>query len=127
MLAGEPEWIISRSVAQIATASMRTRTSARPGTGVGLSRRKSSSGPPRTQAFICAGTGHSDDVLTPAGLYMAAFPRLDALMRTIFLTASRAAAIDLLSATRREADVNRSGRPIACRFRVRQRPRRVPL
>src|SRR3981081_3142515 len=62
--------MISRSVAQIATASIRTRTSARAGTGTGLLRRKSSSGPPRTQAFISAGTGRSGDVLTPAGPYI---------------------------------------------------------
>ena len=39
MLAGEPPWMISRSVAQIATASIRTSTSARFGTGTGLSRK----------------------------------------------------------------------------------------
>src|SRR5215471_8744100 len=66
--------MISRSVAQIATASMRTRTSARLGTGVGFSRRLSSSGLPSTHAFIWSGTGNSGEVLTPAGLYMAALP-----------------------------------------------------
>src|SRR6266705_6691278 len=75
MLAGDPEWMISRSVAHIATASMRTRISARAGTGVGLSRRKSSSGPPRTQTFIRSGIGNLADVVTPIGLYIAAFPR----------------------------------------------------
>src|SRR5262245_7511622 len=73
MLAGEPEWMTSRSVAQIATASMRTSTSARPGTGIGLSRRNSSSGPPKTQAFIWSGTGKLDDVVTPGGLYIGRF------------------------------------------------------
>ena len=71
ILAGDPLWMISRSVAQIATASMRTKTSARLGTGVGLSCRKSSSGPPRTQAFIRSGMGISADVRTPAGSYIA--------------------------------------------------------
>src|SRR6267378_6135652 len=70
MLAGEPEWMTSRSVAQIATASMRTRTSARAGIGVGLSPKRSSSGPPKTQAFICSGTGDWSDILTPAGSYI---------------------------------------------------------
>src|SRR5450631_4084329 len=70
MLAGDPPWITSRSVAQIATASMRTRTSARPGTGVSLSRKRSSSGLPKTQAFIWSGTGNCSDVLTPAGSYI---------------------------------------------------------
>ena len=65
-----PGWMISRSVAQIATASIRTRTSARAGTGVGFSRSKSSSGSPSTQAFIRSGTGRSDDVVTPDGPYM---------------------------------------------------------
>ena len=77
MLAGDPPWMISRSVAQIATASMRTRTSARPGTGVGLSRRKSSSGSPRTQAFIRAGMENSGDLVTPAGSYIGALPICD--------------------------------------------------
>ena len=70
MLAGEPEWMISRSVAQIATASIRTSTSARLGTGTGLSRGKSSSGSPSTQAFIWSGTGRLGNVLTPAGWYI---------------------------------------------------------
>src|SRR5713101_3479531 len=74
MLAGEPEWMISRSVAQIATASIRTRTSARAGTGVGLSRRKSWSGSPKTQAFIWSGTGRSGEVLTPDGRYIWEIP-----------------------------------------------------
>ena len=77
MLAGEPQWMTSRSVAQIATASMRTSTSARPGTGVGLSRRKSSSGFPRTQAFIRAGMENSGDLVTPAGSYIGALPICD--------------------------------------------------
>ena len=68
MLAGDPRWMISRSVAQIATASMRTSTSARPGTGVGLSRRKSSSGPPSTQAFIWSGIGKFGGGLDAGGI-----------------------------------------------------------
>jgi hypothetical protein len=60
-----------------ATASMRTRTSARPGTGVGLSRSRSSSGLPSTHAFICSGTRNSGNVLTPAGLYIGAVPWFD--------------------------------------------------
>src|SRR5262249_6348726 len=59
--AGTPWRRISRSVAQIATASMRTRTSAAPGTGTGFSVRNNSSGPPRTQAFIRSGVGDSLD------------------------------------------------------------------
>src|SRR6266481_2040715 len=104
MLAGEPEWMISRSVAQIATASMRTRASARPGTGVGLSRRKSSSGPPRTQAFICPGTGNWGDVLTPTGLYIATQPQLLAIsMRKAFVTVLGAAAIGFLAVATAQA------------------------
>ena len=53
--AGAPSLMISRSVAQIATASMRTRTSAGPGRGTGLSTRLSSSGSPRIQAFMVSG------------------------------------------------------------------------
>src|ERR1700722_14830597 len=83
MLAGEPPWMTSRSVAQIATASMRTKTSARPGTGVGFSRRKSWSGSPRTQAFICDGTGNSGDVLTPDGSYMGSDPCVPRLYRNL--------------------------------------------
>src|SRR5712672_2322002 len=92
--------MISRSVAQIATASMRTNTSARAGTGVGLSRRNSSSGPPSTQAFIRSGIGNWADVLTPAGSYMAAFSqdcrRLDVapeILLAVILTALTTAAI----------------------------------
>src|ERR1700760_2424645 len=66
--------MISRSVAQIATASMRTSTSARAGIGVGLLRSDSSSAPPSTQAFIWSGMGNSEDVVTPVGVYMAAVP-----------------------------------------------------
>src|SRR6478752_5550705 len=87
--------MISRSVAQIATASMRTRTSARPGTGVGFSRKKSSSGSPSTHAFIWSGIGIWGDVLTPAGLYMAAFPGFGGLMRKVVLILLGAAAIGI--------------------------------
>ena len=51
--------MISRSVAQIATASMRTSTSAGPGCGTGFSVGRISPGPPSTHAFICSGTGYS--------------------------------------------------------------------
>src|SRR5580704_5854183 len=64
--------MISRSVAQIATASMRTRTSARLGTGTGFSESFSSPGLPRTQAFILSGTGKSALVFTPGPAYMVA-------------------------------------------------------
>jgi len=49
--------MISRSVAQIATASMRTNTSAFFGTGTGLSRNNSSPGSPSTHAFMVSGMG----------------------------------------------------------------------
>src|SRR6476659_6234048 len=62
--------MISRSVAQIATASMRTNTSALRGTGIGLSRKLSSPGLPSTHAFIVSGIGNAPLVLTPAGRYM---------------------------------------------------------
>ena len=62
--------MFSRSVAQIATASMRTSTSARFGTGTGLSVRVSSPGSPSTQAFMVSGTGWLGSVFTPAGAYM---------------------------------------------------------
>jgi len=78
LLNGMPPWIeaggpcqmISRSVAQIATASMRTSTSARLGTGTGLSVNFSSPGSPSTQAFMLSGTGKSLLVLTPGGAYI---------------------------------------------------------
>src|ERR1700674_3008558 len=96
--------MISRSVAQIATASMRTRTSARPGIGVGLSRSRSSSGPPRTQAFICPGTGNSGDVLTPAGVYIAMQPPvLVTSMRTAFVSVLGATAIGFLAVAAAQA------------------------
>src|SRR5664280_2232819 len=60
----------SRSVAQIAAASIRTSTSARFGTGTGLSVSVSSPGSPRTQAFMVSGIGNSVLILTPAGAYM---------------------------------------------------------
>src|SRR5262245_11577955 len=66
--------MISRSVAQIATASMRTSTSAFFGTGTGLSLSISSPGLPSTQAFIASGIGKLGLVLTPAGAYMLASP-----------------------------------------------------
>src|SRR6516162_6254476 len=62
--------MISRSVAQIATASMRTSTSALRGTGIGLSRKLSSPGPPSTHAFMVSGIGNAPLVFTPAGRYM---------------------------------------------------------
>src|SRR5919197_586332 len=66
--------MISRSVAQIATASMRTSTSAFLGTGTGLSFSINSPGLPSTQAFIVSGIGKFGLVLTPAGAYMLASP-----------------------------------------------------
>jgi hypothetical protein len=56
IIAGVPWWMISRSVAQIATASMRTSTSARPGIGIGLSTRLSWPGSSSTQARMCSGS-----------------------------------------------------------------------
>jgi len=53
--AGVPLWMISRSVAQTAIASMRTSTSAAWGWGTGLSTKLSWSGSPRTQAFMVCG------------------------------------------------------------------------
>src|SRR6185436_9374050 len=78
LLNGMPPWIeaggpcqmISRSVAQIATASMRTSTSARFGAGTGFSVSFNSPGSPSTQARIVSGTGMSLDVFTPAGAYI---------------------------------------------------------
>src|SRR5882672_3722593 len=78
LLNGRPPWIIaggpcamiSRSVAQIATASMRTSTSARFGTGTGLSVSLSLCGSPSTQAFMVSGTGISGLVFTPVGAYI---------------------------------------------------------
>src|ERR1700755_3378347 len=103
MLAGDPRWMISRSVAQIATASMRTRTSARPGIGVGFSRRNSSSGPPSTQAFIWSGTGSSGDALPPAGLYMLHFLNFGAFPYGLLLIFPAAAAIGICGIRRIQA------------------------
>jgi len=50
--------MISMSVAHTAIASTRTRTSVGPGSGTGFSTTDSSSGPPRTQAFIRSGMGY---------------------------------------------------------------------
>src|SRR5258707_579652 len=50
--------MISMSVAHTAIASTRTRTSVGPGSGTGFSTTDSSSGPPRTQAFMLAGMGY---------------------------------------------------------------------
>src|SRR6185369_10360541 len=62
--------MISRSVAQIATASVRIRTSARAGTGTGFSSSISWSGSLSTQAFIRSGIGSAGEVFTPEGWYM---------------------------------------------------------
>src|ERR1043166_2194963 len=70
MEAGGPCQMISRSVAQIATASMRTSTSARLGTGTGLSVNFSSPGSPSTHAFMVSGTGMLALVFTPGGAYI---------------------------------------------------------
>src|SRR3954468_22173255 len=56
MSAGGPLWMISRSVAHTAIASMRTSTSAAPGWGTGFSTSFNSSGLPSTHAFMIAGT-----------------------------------------------------------------------
>ena len=66
--------MISRSVAQIATASIRTSTSARFGTGTGFSVSFSSPGLPSTQARIMSGTGMSFAVFTPGGAYIVVLP-----------------------------------------------------
>ena len=71
MDAGGPCQMISRSVAQIATASIRTSTSARSGTGTGFSVSFSSPGSPSTHALILSGTGMSGLVFTPGGAYIA--------------------------------------------------------
>ena len=63
--------MISRSVAQIATASIRTKTSARLGTGTGFWVSFSSPGLPSTQAFMVSGIGKSGLVFTPGPEYMA--------------------------------------------------------
>src|SRR5262245_40947153 len=68
--AGGPVAITSRSVAQIATASMRTNTSAARGTGTGFSMSASSPGSPNTQARIVAGTANLASVFTPGGAYI---------------------------------------------------------
>src|SRR5215213_3379482 len=73
MEAGGPCQMISRSVAQIATASMRTSTSARFGTGTGLVVSLSSPGSPSTHARMVSGTGMSGLVLTPVGAYIFLF------------------------------------------------------
>src|ERR1043166_9994845 len=62
--------MFSRSVAQIATASMRTSTSAFFGTGTGLSVSASSPGSPSTHAFMVSGMGQSGLVFTPGGAYL---------------------------------------------------------
>src|SRR5829696_7768525 len=84
LLNGRPPWIeaggpcqmISRSVAQIATASMRRSTSARLGTGTGLVVSFSSPGSPSTHARMLSGTVRSFEVVTPGGAYMALAPVL---------------------------------------------------
>src|SRR5579862_862823 len=63
--------MISKSVAQIATASIRTRTSARLGTGTGFSVSFSSPGLPSTHALNLSGMGKSGLVFTPGPEYMA--------------------------------------------------------
>src|SRR4051812_32312225 len=71
--------MISRSVAQIATASMRTSTSAFFGTGTGFSPMLSWPGSPSTQAFMLSGIGNSLWlVFTPGGAYI--FPPTQSLV-----------------------------------------------
>ena len=82
LLKGRPPWIsaggpwamTSRSVAQMATASMRTSTSARFGAGTGFCVNFSSPGLPSTQARMVSGTGMFGLVFTPAGAYMLSSP-----------------------------------------------------
>src|SRR5262249_42546277 len=64
-------WMLSRSVAQIATASMRRSTSACLGTGTGFCVSASSPGLPSTHAFMRSGIGKSLVVFTLAGAYIA--------------------------------------------------------
>src|SRR5262244_3606451 len=70
IIAGGPCQMFSRSVAQIATASMRTSTSAFPGTGTGFCLSDSSPCPPSTLAFMVSGTGKSELVFTCGGAYI---------------------------------------------------------
>src|SRR5204862_1077784 len=58
IIAGTPWRMISMSVAHTAIASIRTSTSARPGSGTGFSMSDSSSGPPSTHAFMRSGMGY---------------------------------------------------------------------
>ena len=83
LLNGRPPWIsaggpcamTSRSVAQIATASMRTSTSARARHRHRLLGEDAARpGSPSTQARILSGTGMLESVLTPGGAYMASQP-----------------------------------------------------
>ena len=53
--AGSPLVMISTSVPQMETASIRTSTSAGPGSGTGFSARRSWSGSSRTHAFMVFG------------------------------------------------------------------------
>src|SRR5215469_10358041 len=59
IISGTPCFKTSMSVAQTAIASIRTSTSAGPGSGTFFSTSDSSSGPPSTQAFIVSGIGYS--------------------------------------------------------------------
>src|SRR6185312_1201317 len=79
--------MISRSVAQIATASMRTSTSARLGTGTGFSVGFSSLGLPSTQAFMVPGMGKSGLVFTPGAEYMGAVLAARSLSSAVLITA----------------------------------------
>src|SRR6266852_5552146 len=53
-----PAWTSTAMRSPTANASIRTSTSAGPGSGTGFSARESSSGLPRTQAFIVGGMGY---------------------------------------------------------------------
>src|SRR3954447_21227701 len=80
--AGGPCWMISRSVAQMATPSMRTRTSALFGAGTGLLTSDNSPGSPRTHAFMVSGTGNAGSTFTSSGCGIVRSPPLDVgLMR----------------------------------------------
>src|SRR5215831_11170198 len=92
--AGEPCAITSRSVAQMATASMRTNTSARRGIGTGFCVKLSSPGSPSTHAHMVSGTGRLAFVFTPSGAYiLASF----ALLRTAQNITGKMRALNMLA------------------------------
>src|SRR6185312_1477196 len=95
----------SRSVAQIATASIRTSTSARFGTGTVFSTKFSSPGLPSTQARIRSGIGNSLWlVLTPAGAYIVVSGESERAANGPLVSVDRGEAIGL---RRRRAELGR--------------------